>query len=100
MTTGRGTAVTALTMISCQADQYMVTPIKSCIDRESNIRSGLKSFVRDVRMRSLRKKKWCGSSASLRTETDHIKHFACSDLNSSPCSTGIDFFLIEQMSIE
>ena len=43
-------------MLSSQADEYTVTPAR-VVDSEGMVRSGLRGFVRDIKMRSLRRKK-------------------------------------------
>ena len=75
-------------MLSSQADEYTVTPDRR-YDSSGLVRSGLRGFVRDIKMRSLRKKKLYPDNTNLfseitsNKEADHNNH--CSQINSNLC---------------
>jgi len=50
-------------MLSSQADEYTVTPDRR-VDSSGVVRSGLRGFVRDIKMRSLRRKKICSGNTN------------------------------------
>ena len=55
-------------MLSSQADEYTVTPAR-VVDSQGMVRSGLRGFVRDIKMRSLRRKKTCSGIINFSEET-------------------------------
>ena len=57
---------TVNTMLSSQADEYTVTPYRR-FSNSGVVRSGLRSFVREVKRKSLRRKKLCLESQNYMT---------------------------------